>query len=71
MARVSPLAQGGLDEALGFAVGARSVRPSEAVTDAEFGAGVAELARAITTSVIGEQATNANAMLGIKGQGIL
>jgi len=33
---VSPLAQAGLDEALGFAVGARGVGSDEDVFDAEF-----------------------------------
>ena len=42
--RVSPLAQGGLDEAFGFAVGARSIGAGEAVTKAELQAGLAELA---------------------------
>jgi hypothetical protein len=71
MASVGPLAQRGLDEAFGLAVGAWGVRPSEAVTNAELGAGVTELASAIATSVVGEQATNADAMLCIKGQGVL
>ena len=36
VAGVSPLAEGGLDEAFGFAVGAGSVRTGEAMGDAEF-----------------------------------
>ena len=39
MADVSPLAQGGLDEAFGLTVGARSLRTGEAVLDAELKAG--------------------------------
>jgi len=39
MANVGPLAQGSLNEALGFAVGARSVGSGEAVLDAELEAG--------------------------------
>src|SRR5690242_4457187 len=71
MASVSPLAQSGLNESLRLAVGAGSVGTSKAVTEAEFGAGATELARAIATSVVGEQAANADAVLSIKGQGIL
>jgi hypothetical protein len=47
MANVGPLAQGGLNEAFGLAVGARSVGTGEAVLDAELEAGGAEVARAI------------------------
>ena len=43
MANVGPLAQGGLDEAFGLAVGARGVGTCEAVLDAELKAGGAEL----------------------------
>jgi len=68
--RVSPLAQGGLDEAFGFAVGARSIGAGEAVTKAELQAGLAELAGAISRAVIGEQGANADAVLGIEVQGL-
>jgi hypothetical protein len=69
MANVGPLAQGGLDEALGLAVGARSVRTSEAVLDAELEAGGAELSGAIAGAVVGEQAADGDAVLGIEGDG--
>ena len=42
MADVGPLAQGGLNEAFGLAVGARGVRASEVVAQAELGASVVE-----------------------------
>jgi integrase len=44
MAHISPLAQGSLDEAFGFAVGARGVRPREAMTNAELSTGCAKVA---------------------------
>jgi hypothetical protein len=69
MANVGPLAQGGLDEALGLAVGARSVRTSEAVLDAELEAGGAELSGAIAGAVVGEQAANGDAVVGVEGDG--
>ena len=42
VANVGPLAQGGLDEAFGLAVGAGSIGAGEAVLDAELEASVAE-----------------------------
>jgi hypothetical protein len=47
MANVGPLAQGGLNEAFGLAVGARGVGTGEAVLDAELEAGGAKVAGAI------------------------
>ena len=69
MADVSPLAQGGLDEAFGFAVGARSVRTGKAVLDAELEAGGAELSGAIAGAVVGEQAADGDTVLGVEGDG--
>jgi len=69
MANVGPLAQGGLDEAFGLAVGARGVRPGEAVLDAELEAGGAELPGAIAGAVVGEQAADGDAVLGVEGDG--
>ena len=66
---VGPLAQGGLDKAFGLAVGARSVGAGEAVLDAELGTGGAEVARAIAGTVVGEQAANGDAVLGVEGDG--
>jgi len=56
MANTGPLAQGGLNEALGLAVGAGSVGTGEAVLDAELEAGGAEVAGTIAGAVVGEQA---------------
>jgi Transposase len=69
VANVSPLAQGGLDEAFRLAVGAGSVRAGEAVLDAELETSGAEVAGAIAGAVVGEQAANGDAMLGIEGNG--
>jgi hypothetical protein len=69
MAYVGPLAQGSLNEAFGFAVGARSVRAGEAVLDAELEAGSAEVSGAIARTVVGEQAADGDAVLGIEGDG--
>src|SRR5208283_1846954 len=66
VADISPLAQSGLDEAFGFAVGAGSVGSGEAMADTEFLAGGAKAVRAIAMSVVGEQAANGDAMLGIE-----
>src|SRR5208337_3115906 len=69
MANVGPLAQRGLDEAFGFAVGARSVGTGEAVLNAELEAGGAELSGAIAGTVVGEQAADGDAVLGVEGDG--
>ena len=69
VADVSPFAQGGLDEALGLAVGARSVGTGEAVLDAELEAGGAKLSGAIAGAVVGEQASDGDAVLGVEGDG--
>jgi len=69
MANVVPLAQGGLDEAFGLAVGARGVRTGKTVLDAELEAGGAEVAGAIAGTVVGEQAADGDAVLGVEGDG--
>ena len=69
VADVSPLAQGGLDEAFSLTVGARSVGTGEAVVDAELEAGGAELSGAIAGAVVGEQAADGDAVLGVEGDG--
>jgi hypothetical protein len=69
MGNVGPLAQCGLNEAFGFAIGTGHVRTSEAVTDAEFKTGSAELTGAIAGTVVGEQAANGDAVLSIEGDG--
>ena len=58
-----------MDEAFRLAVGAGSVRTGEAVLDAELEAGGAEVSRAIAGAVVGEQAADGDAVLGIEGDG--
>jgi len=66
---VSPFAQSGLDEAFGFAVGARSIGASEAMAQTESKNGAAEGMGAITVAVIGEQTADADAQAGVISQG--
>ena len=54
VSRISPFAQGGLDEAFGFAVGLRGVRTCAAVFEAHLQTHLAKQVRAIATAVIGE-----------------
>src|SRR5271157_4792070 len=68
-AGIDPFAEGGLDEALGFAVGAGCVRASEAMAQAKLKAGLAESARAVAVAVIGEQPANGNTQRGVIGCG--
>src|SRR5229473_4964054 len=67
MANVGPLAQSGLDETFGLAVGAGGVGTGKAVLDAELEAGGAKLAGAIAGAVVGEQSANDDAVLGVEG----
>ena len=69
MASVGPFAESGLNEAFGFAVGARSVRASEVVANAKPEAGGMEVAGAIAGAVVGEQAANVDAVLSVEGDG--
>ena len=69
VAGVGPFAQSGLDEAFSFAVGAGSVRTGEVMPDGELKTGGAEVAAAIAGTVVGEQTANADAMLGVEGDG--
>jgi len=71
MAGIGPFAKCGLNETFRFSIGARRIRPGEAMTNAEFGAGVAELVRAVATSVVGEQSADPDAVLGIKNDGVV
>lgn len=66
VADVSPLAKGSLDEAFSFAVGAGSVGTGEAMADAEFLANGAKAMGAIAGSVVGKQAANGDAVLGVE-----
>jgi hypothetical protein len=68
-AGVGPFAEGGLDEAFCFAIGARGVRASETVAEAELVTEAAKDAGAVTGAVVGEQAANGNAEAGVVGDG--
>src|SRR5512144_424092 len=61
---VGPLAESGLDEAFGFAVGLRGVRAGAVVPQAHLLAGVAKLLGAVATAVIGQQSAHPDAMAG-------
>ena len=63
---VGPLAQSGLDEAFGFAIGLRRVGASATVLEAQVQTSVTKLVRAIATAVIGEQGTDGDAVASKK-----
>ena len=58
---VGPLAQQGLDEAFGLAVGLGRVRPGAEVAQAEHPAGLAKEARDVARAVVGHHALDPNA----------
>jgi hypothetical protein len=68
---VGPLAQSGLDEAFGFAIGLRRVRTSAAVFESHLETNLAKAIGAITAAVIGEQSTHGDAMASKKVNGFL
>src|SRR5271170_177833 len=68
---VGPLAQGGLDEALGFAVGLRGVGASAVVFEAHLAASATELMGAIAAAIIGEQGANGDAVASEEVHGML
>src|SRR6185437_301786 len=53
-AGVGPFAQGGLNEAFGFAVGARGIRTSEVMAQTKFHYGGVKSARTVAVTVVGE-----------------
>jgi len=59
---VGPLAQGGLDETFGLAVGSRRIRSGAMVLELAQQAGVSELAGAITGAVVGQQSADTDAV---------
>jgi hypothetical protein len=67
---VGPFAQGGLDEAFGFAVGLRRVGASSAVFEAHLETGLAKVMGAIAAAVIGEQGANGDAVASEEVNGI-
>jgi len=70
-AAVGPFPESGLDEAFGFAVGAWSVRTSEALANTELLAELAKMAGAIAGTVIGEHAGDGDAESSIVVNGSL
>ncbi len=67
---VGPFAQGGLNEALGFAVGLRGVGAGSVVLESEAEAGLVKLVGAVAAAVIGEQGADANAMEREEREGV-
>jgi hypothetical protein len=66
---VSPLIDGGFDEALGLAVCSRSVGPGATVFQAELDAASGEGVGLVTRSVIGEHPLDGDAELSVPGHG--
>jgi hypothetical protein len=65
---ISPFAQGGLDEALGFAVGFGGVEASEAMLEAEARDFGAESGGAVSGAVVGVKTLDANPEVGKEGK---
>jgi len=65
---VGPLAERGLDEALGFAIRLRRIRSGEAVLDIEGGDGVAHGVGAVAGVVVRVNTLNGDAMSGEEGE---
>ena len=68
---IGPFASEGLDEALGFAVGLRAIRPGEEMSEVEGVAGAGEVFGAIGGSAIGEQRADFDAVSGVELEGLL
>ena len=68
-AGVGPFSQGGLDEALGFAVGARSIGPGEAVFDVLMEQGVSEEGVPVAAPVVGEHTADGDGVAAVIGPG--
>jgi hypothetical protein len=64
-AGIGPFAKSGLDEAFGFAIGARSVGGSESLSQVELKAEAAKDSGAIARTVIGENPADRHAELGV------
>ena len=65
---IGPLAQAGLDEAFGFAIGARGIRPGSQLAQAMMGAGLPEHPAAIAVAVVGHDPLDRNAVDGKPGE---
>jgi len=68
-AGVSPFAQGGLDEALGLSVGARSIGAGEAVFDMLAVEQQAESSVSVAAPVVGEHAADGDGVASVIGPG--
>ena len=66
---VSPLAEGGLDEALGLAIGLGSIGAGEAVLEAESGDGLAHGVGAVAGAIVGVDALGGDTVPGEEGEG--
>src|SRR5882724_7886816 len=67
---VSPLADGGLDETLGLAVGARGVDASADVAELKIAASVSEAMRVEARAIVGHNAADADVELGEVSDGL-
>ena len=68
---VNPLAQRGLDEAFGLAVGARGVGTRATVLESEARALVSKAVRAVAAAVVGQQRAHADAVLSVEGDRVV
>ena len=68
---VSPLTGDGLDETFSLAVGLRAVRASKEMADAQLVAGGGEELGAISGTAIREEALDDDAMVLVKGEGLM
>src|ERR1035438_1106261 len=67
---VGPLANGSLDEAFGFAIGARSVNASAGVSELQIAAGLGKEGGAEARTVVGHDAPDLDAEVGEVGHGL-
>src|SRR3546814_12231186 len=64
---ISPLAQAGLDEPFGLAVGLRRVRLGADVLEAEVSASLSEIEGSVAGAVVGHDAADGDAEAGVVG----
>ena len=67
---IGPLADGGLDEAFGFAIGARSVDASAGMAELEIATGFGKAVGAEAWAVVGHDAADGDAEVGEVGHGL-
>ena len=68
---ISPLADDGLDEAFGFAIGLRAIRSGDEMFDPQLTASGGEESGAVGRAAIGEEALNGDAMSLIELDGLM